>query len=161
MKSNVKAVSCGLFALGLSGCVSVLSGTTESVSFDSDPSGATCQLTRDGTVLGSVITPATLKVDKSRYDVDVACHLDGHQDATGHLESKWQPSVLANLDPNFWLFNGFGIGGLAVDSVTGADHSYPTLLIVDLTPLSTADVATDATAAPAPAALWSTRPDNP
>ncbi len=148
MTLQLKAIGCGLFALGLSGCASILSGTTETISFDSNPQGATCQLVRQGTVVASVVTPGSLQLDRSKYNVDVTCRKDGYQDATGQLESGTEGNVVGNI-----LLGG--VVGWAVDSASGADNKYPTQLTVTLNPLaapvSTAEPA-PATAAPAAAA---------
>ncbi len=140
MTLQVRAIGCGLFALALSGCASILSGTTETVAFDSNPPGATCELTRQGTVIGSVVTPGTLQLDRSKYNIDLACRKDGYQDATGHLESGTEGMVLGNI-----LLGG--VVGWAVDSANGADNKYPAHLTVSLDPIATAGATTDATAA--------------
>src|SRR5215469_12743595 len=114
MTLQLRTIGLGLLALGLSGCASILSGSTETVAFNSNPPGATCQLARQGTVIASVTTPGSLQLDRSKYNVDVTCHKDGYQDATGHLESGTEGMVLGNI-----LLGG--VVGWAVDSANGAD----------------------------------------
>lgn len=152
MTMQLKAIGFGLLALGLSGCASILSGTTETIAFDSNPQGATCQLARQGTVVASVVTPGSLQLDRSKYNVDVTCRKDGYQDATGQLESGTEGNVVGNI-----LLGG--VVGWAVDSASGADNKYPTSLTVTLNPLAAPVSTTEpapTTAAPATAAAAAT-----
>ncbi len=41
--------------------------------------------------------PRSLRLARSKYDIDVACHKDGRQDATGHLESGAAAMGLGNI----------------------------------------------------------------
>lgn len=144
MTLQPRAIGCGLLALGLSGRASILSGTTETVAFDSNPQGATCPLVRQGTVIATVATPGSLEPERTKYNVDVTCHKDGYQDATGQLESGNEGTVAGNI-----LLGG--VVGWAVDSANGADNKYPTQLTVTLNPLAAAESTAEtppATAAP-------------
>jgi uncharacterized protein YceK len=121
------AVLTILAALGLQGCATILSGTSEKIAVASNPPGATCDLKRNGAVIGSVTTPGTLDVEKTKYGIDVLCRKEGYQDATGFLESGVEEATFGNI------VLGGGIGW-AVDSAAGADNKYPEQITVTLVP---------------------------
>ena len=112
----------GLLLLGaglaMSGCASILSGTSETISFASNPPGANCDLVRNGKIIGSVTTPGGLVVEKTKHDINVTCKKEGYQDSTGFLKSGIQEETWGNI------ILGGGIGW-AIDSAAGADNEYP------------------------------------
>ncbi len=120
-------------ALTFSGCASIVEGTDQSVTVQTNPSGASCELKRDGTVIGVVNpTPGTVNVDKSKDDIAVLCKKEGYQDGSGAFSSEFQGMTFGNL-----LFGG--IIGVAVDASSGAMHEYPASVTVTLAPNSFAN----------------------
>src|SRR4051812_10109461 len=118
-----------------SGCASIVEGTDQSVTVQTSPSGASCELKRDGTVIGVVNpTPGTITVDKSKNDIAVICKKDGYQDGSGAFSSEFQGMTFGNL-----LFGG--IIGVAVDASSGAMHEYPASVTVVMAPNSFANSA--------------------
>jgi hypothetical protein len=118
-----------------SGCASIVEGTDQSVTVQTSPSGASCELKRDGTVIGIVNpTPGTVTVDKSKHDIAVICKKDGYQDGSGAFSSEFQGMTFGNL-----LFGG--IIGVAVDASSGAMHEYPASVTVVMAPNSFANSA--------------------
>ena len=115
---------CSLvLALMAGGCSSIIEGTSQTLSFDSNPSGAECTLSRNGMVIGSVRTPGGLTVKKTKYDINLLCHKDGYQDATAFLNSDVAGATAGNI------ILGGGIGW-AIDSASGAasqNQQHPTL----------------------------------
>ncbi|HET6159457.1 MAG TPA: hypothetical protein VFE34_14010 [Dongiaceae bacterium] len=92
------------------------------------PSGANCELRRDGDVIGVVNpTPGIINVDKSKDDISVICKKDGYQDGSGAFSSEFQGMTFGNL-----LFGG--IIGVAVDASSGAMHEYPASVTVVMAP---------------------------
>ena len=120
--------ACVLAALMLPGCSSILSGTSDTISFDTNPPGADCQLVRDGKVIGNVTTPGGLTVQKTKDDIHVTCKKAGYQDATGQLTSEIQDETWGNI------ILGGGIGW-AIDSASGADNDYADNITITLVPL--------------------------
>lgn len=119
----------GLAAVG-SGCASIVEGTDQSVTVQTTPSGASCELKRDGAVIGVVNpTPGTVTVDKSKDDIAVICKKDGYQDASGAFSSDFEGMTFGNI-----LFGGFI--GVAVDASSGAMHEYPASITVAMAPNS-------------------------
>lgn len=127
----------GLLLLGavvLPGCSSILSGTSDTISFDSNPPGADCQLVRDGNIIGNVKTPGAVVVQKTKDDIHVTCKKAGYQEATGHLTSEIQAETWGNI------ILGGGIGW-AIDSASGADNDYADHITITMVPLSAAQPA--------------------
>jgi hypothetical protein len=112
----------------VSGCSSVIEGTTQTLSFNSNPSGADCTLTRNGAVIGAVRTPGGLTIKKAKHDITVLCKKDGYQDSTAFLKSDVAGATVGNI------ILGGGIGW-AIDSASGADNKYNENTTVTLVPL--------------------------
>lgn len=112
-----------LVALLAGGCASIFSGTTQTLSFQSTPEGAT--VTINGRIIGKTPTSATLKKEKNQA---VVFALDGYKPITMQLTT--------HLDNWFW--GNIVIGGLfgsTTDGLTGAVHQYsPSQYYVTLTP---------------------------
>ena len=131
-------------ALALSGCSSIIEGTSQTLSFDSNPPGADCALTRNNETIGNVKTPGGILIKKTKYDIHVLCKKDGYQDATAFLHSDAAGATFGNI------VLGGGIGW-AIDSASGADNKYTEHTTVTLVPV----VATDGAAATGTAAASS------
>jgi len=126
---------CSLvLALMAAGCSSIIEGTSQTLSFDSNPSGAECTLNRNGMVIGSVRTPGGLTVKKTKYDINLLCRKDGYQDATAFLNSDVAGATAGNI------ILGGGIGW-AIDSASGADNKYNEHTTITLVPLATGTAA--------------------
>lgn len=127
---NKKAVLIlPVLSLLASGCASVMSGTDQDITFDTNPSGAECILTRNNEILAKVTTSETIRVQKLKHDIYVSCNLEGFHESTAHVNSGTQGSVFGNI------ILGGGIGW-AIDSARGADNKYPEVVTVTMVPLS-------------------------
>jgi hypothetical protein len=122
MRNRVLA-SLGFLALG--GCALILEGTSQEVTFNSQPTGANV------TVAGqSAVTPATLTIPKGTYDV--VFEKSGYEEKTVRLGTK----------TSNWFYADFAVSGVAVgiDLLTGAWRAFestelnPTLLPLPDTP---------------------------
>lgn len=150
-------------ALSLCACASVTRGTTEQVTFDSDPSGAEMRSTvdnpcgaggcqprdaADGSAaayretpdkaepLGpgpACITPCTVEV-KRNQELTVTFTKPGYQPETAHLGTKMVGQGAVGVAGNAIIG---GVAGVVIDSATGAalDH-YPNPMKVILKPVS-------------------------
>lgn len=99
--------SIALLAIVLmTGCATIFSGTSENVTFSSEPSGARVYV--DGIDRGQ--TPLTVPVGKTSSPI-VTFRKDGYRDASTALNKKLDIMFILNI------FNGFGF---IVDLVTGA-----------------------------------------
>lgn len=111
-----------------SACASIVEGTTQTVTVSTDPSGAICELRRNGATVAVVNpTPGSVTLDKSRDHVSVECEKEGHQPAADSLASGFQGMTFGNI-----LFGGFV--GVAIDASSGAMHKYPPAITVVLPP---------------------------
>jgi len=124
-----------------SGCASVIEGTSQTLSFDSDPKGAHCVLEREGLTIGSLTTPSGVVVRKSKHDIHVTCEKEGYHDASAVITSDVEGATAGNII--FGLLGG--PVGWIIDSASGADNYYEEFLRVVLRPVEPAP------GAPAPA----------
>jgi hypothetical protein len=115
--------------LFLSACSSIVSGTSETISVVTNPSGAACHFSRNGQDIASINpTPGGAVVQKTKYDIDVICSKDGYQEARAHLKSEVEGATFGNI------VLGGGIGW-AIDSASGADNHYQENVNISLVPV--------------------------
>jgi hypothetical protein len=113
-----------LVAISLaSGCASIVSGTDQKLTFNSEPDGAT--VTVSGRVLGK--TPFTVPVDKGKNQ-SLVFEKEGYKTFTTQLSTTM----------NAWFFGNIVLGGVigsTTDGVSGAIHEFsPDQYFVTLTP---------------------------
>jgi hypothetical protein len=132
-------------ALGvaLSGCATIIEGTTQPVSVNTTPvGGAACTLTNSqGTWY--LTSPGSTTVHKTKTDLDITCAKSGYQ--SGHVvaASHFGATTAANVIAG-------GLIGVGVDAASGANYHYNTPIIVPLGPPVTASQAPAAPAAAQP-----------
>jgi hypothetical protein len=102
----------------LTSCASITKGTSQTIIFNIEPKGTTCNATRDGDgEIGSISTTNnTLKVSKDKDDIVVKCSAPGYKQKVTRLVSKTETAGVvggAMLD--------LGI----TDMLTGAMWAYP------------------------------------
>jgi hypothetical protein len=137
--ANMKIVSVvGLCALGfnLSGCASVIEGTSQIITVNTNPAGADCSLNRmpEGVIARVSQTPAGVTIRKTKYDITIKCNMPGYQEATYLNHSGAAGATFGNI------VLGGGIGW-AVDSASGSDNKYDSpvnITLVPNTPLASA-----------------------
>ena len=115
----------------LSGCSSIISGTSEQLSINSNPPGAACVFERAGLPIGQVTTPGGLNVTRTKHNINIKCTKDGYEPATAFLKSGTAGATFGNI------ILGGGIGW-AVDSAAGADNHYEEVTTVTLVPINAA-----------------------
>ena len=129
--------SAAVIVLGLlsGGCASIVKGTSQSVTVNTEPTGATCHLSRDGQQIAVVNpTPGTIQVGKGAGTIAVNCKKVGYQDSVGTLASSFQAMTFGNI-----IFGG--IIGVAVDAASGAMHEYPPMITITMLPEAFATAA--------------------
>lgn len=124
LKRPVTALGVTLFFLaGLllaSGCVSIIKGTSQTLSFNSEPEGAEVWI--DGKSFGH--TPLAVSLKKNRYSV-VTFKKKGYRTQTVPIESSYDGLALLNI---FWDLS-------TTDLITGAAYEYaPTMYFAPLSP---------------------------
>jgi len=122
--------ACIIVAVMLEGCASILDDRTQTVTIDSEPQGAKCRVIRSGVVIGEVpITPSSLSIRKSNYDLIVVCDKDGYQQTSSINESEVSSkAVLSSIIG--------GATGWAIDSATGRSNKYDSSIVVKMIPVS-------------------------
>lgn len=104
-----------------SGCASIVTGTDQTLTFNSEPSGAT--VTVAGQVLGQ--TPLSVPISKGK-NKSITFEKEGYKTHSSQLATSTNPWVLGNV-----VFGGFV--GSTTDGLTGAinefqpDHFFVTL----------------------------------
>ena len=133
------AAWCLLVALGLAGCATVTTHGFQTIAVHTEPAGADCTFSRDGTTLARVNpTPGEVLVGKSPGAMSLSCRKDGYVDAIATMQAGLQPMAVGNI-----LIGG--IVGLVIDASTGAMALYPDAVTVRLFPHEFAsDAARDA-----------------
>jgi hypothetical protein len=127
----------------LTGCASIVSGTSQVVSVETMHSsgsvaGATCKLENDKGVY-YVTTPGTVTVHRAYGDMNVKCEKPGFDTGLATVKSSTKGMVAGNI-----LFGG--VIGAGVDAASGAAYDYPALFQV----MMGQQQAVQAPAAPAP-----------
>ena len=119
MKINpkIRCLVVGALAIALTGCATILSGTTQKITIHSDPQGAYARI---GHQAGR--TPVTLTVPKGK-DLQLEVTID---------RNKRIIPLRRTFDP-MGILNVFFFPGFIVDAVTGAMMKYePSVVSVDL-----------------------------
>ncbi|MEO5337911.1 MAG: hypothetical protein H7841_13625 [Magnetospirillum sp. WYHS-4] len=119
---------------GLSGCGSVVSGTTQPVFVETPKvSGAICKLSDSKSGRWSLdFSPGTVTVQKGDGPMTVACEKGGHEPTAVTVEETIAGVTFGNI-----LIGG-GIGFI-VDAASGAAQRYPDKVVVWLKPESFPD----------------------
>lgn len=104
-----KSIGCLLIAILLSGCASIIKGTSQTVTFTSVPDGA--EVLVDGMSRG--VTPLTLKLKKNEYE-SVMIKKSGYRPIVGNLEKSYDAVALLNIS---W-------DSSTTDMVSGAAYEY-------------------------------------
>jgi hypothetical protein len=115
----------------LAGCSSIIEGTSQQISINTNPSGASCNLMRKGESIGVLAsTPGSVKIQKTKDDITVLCDKPGFSQASYLNHSGAAGATFGNI------VLGGGVGW-AVDSATGADNKYDPVVNLTLTPAPT------------------------
>ena len=81
-------------AIFLSGCATIISGDTKTVTFNSSPEGADVYI--DGAIIGK--TPVSIVLEKNKKDV-VMLKKEGYQAVTRDLTKSYDPITMLSI---FW-----------------------------------------------------------
>ncbi len=103
----------------LPACATVVEGTSDTVTLSTTPAGATCTVDRDGERVAAVAaTPGSVRISKSRHDLNVTCAKECYQPATAAASSRFTGSTFGNVLAG-------GVVGVVVDAASGANNRYP------------------------------------
>lgn len=121
----LRFVAIAALSAALSGCATIIEGTTQSVSISTTPvQGANCTLTNSqGTWYAT--SPGSVVVHKTKTDLVIDCLKDGygqgHVVATAHFGGATAGNIIAG-----------GLIGVGVDAASGANYSYDSPITVPL-----------------------------
>jgi hypothetical protein len=120
------ALFVGMLSVG--GCASLIEGTTQKISVDTDPPDARCIFWRNGMPIADIAaTPNAVRIRKTRDDLTIVCSKPGYASASYLNRSGIAGATFANV-----LTAGLS---WAVDSTTGADNKYDGQVRLSLAPL--------------------------
>ena len=113
----------------VSGCASLIEGTTQQISVSTTPPGAHCMFLRNGNTIATIpSTPGAVTIEKTRDDLVIVCNKRGYASATFDNKSGLAMVAYANIHT----------AGLswAVDTSRGADNKYQGQVALALVPLA-------------------------
>ena len=115
--------------LGLTSCAGIVEGTSQTITVNTVPPGATCRFDRAGVQLGTIATtPGNLVIKrKSENDVVITCEKPGFQQTSYLNKSGTAAATFGNI-----LFGG--VIGAIDDQRTGAAYKYDGTVTVTLSP---------------------------
>ena len=123
----------------LSGCATVFEGTSQEITVNTNPEGATCVFQRQGLEVGRVVsTPGAANIRKSKYDITIKCSKPGYADASYLNHSGTTATIAANVAADLILTAGISS---IVDSADGADNKYDSAVNVSLSPITETSAA--------------------
>lgn len=144
-RTTIAAVAALLCASGLSGCATIIDGTTQPVSVNTTPQdGAKCTLKNsEGTWY--LTSPGSTTVHKTKHDMTISCTKDGFAGGEVLAKSHFGGATAGNVILG-------GVVGLGVDAASGANFYYDSPISVDLgaptTPVAAAPAPSGDMAAP-------------
>ena len=132
MIANLSTYVLLVASLSLTSCATIFTGSTDDISFRSDPPGATIYI--EGLEQGT--TPATVTVKRPGFgETEVVLELDGYEDKVFTLQSEFNAVSILNFA---------GLVGWAIDIATGAVKKYnPKGYRLDLEPESSSFLIDD------------------
>ncbi len=125
----MKSVYVLIPALLVGGCATIFEGTDQTITINTTPPGASCDITRKGEQIGKVSpTPGSIRVEKSKEDLSILCTKDRYVLANTAQSPKFVGTTFGNIVAG-------GLVGVLVDAATGANFTYPDKIEVVLAPV--------------------------
>lgn len=125
--SIIRAFAAIAIVTSVSGCATIVSGTSQTVTVNSEPTGAACSVERDGVMVSQFVTPGAVTVSKSSDALAITCRKPGYAPVIGTDPSSLDGVILGNV-----LFGG--LTGMGIDLLTHADQTYHQNVIVRMHP---------------------------
>ena len=128
MERGVAAL-CGVIAILLTGCSTIVKGTQQQVSVATPGvQDAMCTLSSPAVGTRTVQTPGTIVLPKSKHDVAVNCVKQCYTTGVGVLASETEIMTAGNV-----LFGG--VIGLGIDAASGAMNKYQPGVEIAMSPI--------------------------
>lgn len=113
----------------LLGCATITRGTTQSIAINTpNAPGASCTLASSSVATQTIVTPATVTVNKGNDSIKVSCRKECFTDGAGVVTSNVEEMAAGNVLVG-------GVVGLGVDMATGAINKYNTDTSIHMTPI--------------------------
>ena len=113
----------------LGACSTIIEGRNQQIVVNTNPPGADCAFYRQSAKIGTVQnTAGSALIEKSKYDIWIACVKQGYQQAAYLNHSGVAGATLGNI------ILGGGIGW-AIDSATGSDNKYDSPVNITMVPV--------------------------
>src|SRR6185436_8032262 len=115
------AAIAAVFAL--TGCATIIEGTSQEIMVVTNPSGASCVIERQGQAIAAIpSTPSAALIKKTKYDILIKCKREGFEEAVFMDHSGLASgSVAGNVAADLILTAGLSS---IIDSASGADNKY-------------------------------------
>lgn len=113
MKKIIKISLVVLSTSALTSCATILTGTSDTITFNTTPEGA--KVLESG--IEKCTTPCTVKINRSLSEKTIELKKDGFQNKVIALDTKFNSVAILNL---------FGILGWGIDAATGTIKKYDT-----------------------------------
>ena len=124
------AAACLAAGWCLAACATITKGTSQSIVVTTpNAPGAACTLTSNAVGSRSVVTPATLVVEKSQENIQVHCKKPCFEDGAGIIASNTEAMAAGNIIAG-------GVIGLGVDAMSGAMNKYQAETTVHMAPIA-------------------------
>ena len=105
-------------SVGVAGCATIVKGTTQSVALETPGApGAKCTLTSSSVGSMTLITPASVVLQKGSESVRVVCTKECYDDGIGLITSGTEAMAAGNIIAG-------GVIGLGIDAASGAMNKY-------------------------------------
>lgn len=127
MRRMGNLLAAGAASVLLSGCASIVTGTTQTIVIASKPPGVICEVRHNNTVIASGSTPLSFAVDKSMQDLGLVCTDSYSRQVSGLIYSDFNAWVIGNV-----VFGG--LIGVTIDFITGAVSKYSSSVLVVFNP---------------------------
>lgn len=128
VKKIVSAAALAAASFGVSGCATVMNGTSQPVAFKSEPSGAVIKLVSGQ----SCTTPCQYELKRGK-DSLVTYSKDGYQPVKVYIQSRTGGATFGNI------IAGGVIGGVIDGSNGASNHLYPSPVYVRLVPVGSSE----------------------
>lgn len=107
----------------LSGCASVISGTSQVVTISTLPGAATCMVYSEGEPAQSIaLTPGDVRLKRQRKDLTITCAKEGYQTVTAQQKPQFSGVMFGNFA---FLPTVIAPIGFIIDGASGASFYYP------------------------------------
>ena len=115
--------------IALSGCASIIEGSTQEITVNTSPSDANCAIMRNGQHIAEVShSPGSAVIKKTGADLTIQCTKPGYQEASVVNDSDVAAATFGNLILG-------GLIGVIIDAADGSIHKYDDAVSVTLAPL--------------------------